>query len=234
MRGTLGRLACGALLALATPALARARATKAHRAAPAAGETDPAHWFATRAGLIRVYEERAKAPPRHGKKKTLPAADADADAEQPPTAGASCEVVESRPADSATPASTRESCTMIVGRMPKLATQLTYELRKSGIYMVRAQVAGKDPQTVDHLLLPGPIAIGRRWSESAGKNTLDRKVKSLGRSCTAAGRTFGDCLVLAVVQRRGKKVLKKYAETYAAGVGLVEDAQWQLIDVKGL
>ena len=234
MNRLLGLLACAGVLALAlaTPALARARSTRARRPAAAVGETDPAHWFATRAGLIRVYGERARAQPRHGRKKPPPAADADA--EQPPAAGASCEVVESRPADATAPGSTRESCTMIVARMPRLATQLTYELRKSGIFMVKAQVAGKDPQTVDRLLLPGPIAVGRRWSEAAGKNTLDRKVKSVGRSCKAAGRSFGDCLVLAVVQRHGKKVLKKYAETYAAGVGLVEDAQWQLIDVKGL
>jgi hypothetical protein len=37
-----------------------------------------------------------------------------------------------------------------------------------------------------------------------------------------------------VVQKQGKNVVRRYTETYAAGVGLVEDAQWELVDVKGL
>ena len=40
--------------------------------------------------------------------------------------------------------------------------------------------------------------------------------------------------MLAVVEHEGKKTKRKYSEVYAAGVGRVEDAQWELIDVKGL
>ena len=61
-----------------------------------------------------------------------------------------------------------------------------------------------------------------------------RTVKSAGKACKTADRKFGDCLVLAVIEKSGKKVKRKYTETYAAGVGLVEDAHWELIDVKGL
>jgi hypothetical protein len=56
----------------------------------------------------------------------------------------------------------------------------------------------------------------------------------LGKPCKAAGRSFADCLVLAVVQREGQSAVRRYTETYAAGVGLVQDAQWELVDVKGL
>ena len=51
----------------------------------------------------------------------------------------------------------------------------------------------------------------------------------------AGGHTeFGDCLVVTVVQKKGGRVARRFSEIYAAGVGLVEDAQWQLVDVKGL
>lgn len=216
------RLLC-ALALLALPAQAR---RPAHRAPPKqpAGKVaaDPAHWFASRPGLTRVYEGRA------------PARKSD-DAEQAPPAGASCEVLESRPADSLAAGTLRETCTMIVARKAKPATELTYELRKGGIFMVRAQsAASAQPQTMERLVLPGPVRVGAAWREPQGQAELSRSVKSAGQGCKAAGRTFADCLVLAVVQRQGKKTLRKYTEVYAAGVGLVEDAQWELVDVKGL
>lgn len=178
---------------------------------------DPTHWFASRTGLIRIYEGRA------------------AGREDLPPAGASCEVLESRPADADTAGTLRESCTMIIARRAKPSTELTYELRKAGIFMVRAKGEGaQEPQTMDRLVLPAPLRVGAGWRESLGPVALERNVRSAGKSCQAAGRSFADCLVLAVVQRQGKKTLRKYTETYAAGVGLVEDAQWELVDVKGL
>lgn len=125
---------------------------------------------------------------------------------------------------------------MIVGRMPKNATRLTYELRRAGIFMVKAEAEGSDKPgaAMERLLLPAPIKPGKAWSERRGKLSVERKVKSAGAACKAASRSFGDCLVLAVVEREGKQVKRKYGETYAAGVGLVEDAQWELLDLKGL
>jgi hypothetical protein len=87
---------------------------------------------------------------------------------------------------------------------------------------------------VKRLVLPAPLKVGASWKEPRGAVELDRTVKAAGGACKAAGRSFADCLVLAVVQKQGKTVVRRYTETYAAGVGLVEDAQWQLVDVKGL
>ena len=220
------RLWLCALLVVAAAAPA-ASARKPSRRAPAKAtraatsgavrSADPAHWFASRAGLVRIYEGRA------------------AHEEDQPPAGASCEVLESRAADSSAPGSLRESCTMIIARRARPSTELTYELRKSGIFMVRAQSEGApQPQAMDRLVLPAPMRVGAGWRESLGNIQLERNVRSAGGRCKAAGRSFADCLVLAVVQRQGKKTLRKYTETYAAGVGLVEDAQWELVDVKGL
>jgi len=122
---------------------------------------------------------------------------------------------------------------MIVGRKPKPATELTYELRKDGIWNTEVRLEGK-PQPVERLVLPAPLKVGSSWKEPRGGVELDRTVKSAGGSCKAAGRSFADCLVLNVVQKQGKNVVRRYTETYAAGVGLVEDAQWELVDVKGL
>ena len=187
---------------------------------------DPARWFATRTGLIRVYQER----PREQARKAAPSAPTDDPA---PPAGASCEVVESLPREGDTPPRTRESCTMISGRKAKAPASLTYELRPSGIFMIKAETEGQKAALLDRLLLP-PVKKGKSWSEKRGKLTLVRTVKSAGAGCKAAGRSFGDCLVLKTVEKEGKKVRRTYAETYAAGVGLVEDAQWEQIDVKGL
>jgi hypothetical protein len=221
------RLLC-ALALVAIPAQAAQARRPQHRAAPPSkasarkAAVDPAHWFASRPGLTRVYEGRT-------------AARKSDEAEQGPPAGASCEVLESRPADSLAAGTLRESCTMIVARKARPATELSYELRKSGIFMVRAQsAAAPQPQTMERLVLPGPVRVGAAWREPQGQAELARSVKSAGQGCKAAGRTFADCLVLAVVQRQGKKTLRKYTEVYAAGVGLVEDAQWELVDVKGL
>lgn len=219
------RLLLVALL-LALPASARrARHVKpdAREKEPKA-QQDPTHWFAMHQGLLRVYEER----PKGGKKPAL-------SNEAAPPAGASCEVVESHPPDSLTVGSMRERCAMIVGRKPRPAAELTYQLRQSGIYAVRAQTEGSDkPASLERLVLPAPLKQGVSWHETQGASQLDRSVKSVGQPCKAGGRTFADCVVLAVTQRQGKKVVRSYGETYAAGVGLVEDAQWQLIDVKGL
>ncbi len=212
---------CGLLLfAAAGPASARKTARRAPAKAAAKGAAkgvDPTHWFASRAGLIRIYEGRA------------------AHEEDEPAAGASCEVLESRPPEAAAAGTLRESCTMILARRAKPSTELTYELRKAGIFMVRAKSEGAaEPQAMDRLVLPAPLRVGAGWHESLGPIELERNVRSAGGTCKAAGRSFADCLVLAVVQRQGKKTLRKYTETYAAGVGLVEDAQWELVDVKGL
>jgi hypothetical protein len=160
---------------------------------------DPARWFATRQGLIRVYEERAN---RDGS-----------------PAGISCEVIES------TPGQTRELCTMIVARKPKAPAELTYELREAGIFMVKPG---------NRMLLPGAVKVGSSWKEPRGGAVLERRVRSAGSRCKVEKRAFGDCLVVAVVQRRGRTIQKRFTETYAAGVGLIEDAQWRLIDVQGL
>ena len=101
--------------------------------------------------------------------------------------------------------------------------------------MVEAKADGPAaPVKLERLLLPAPAHKGKSWSEKRGAVTLERVIKSAGKSCSTADRKFGDCLVLSVTERSGGKVKRKYTETYAAGVGLVEDAQWELIDVKGL
>lgn len=207
---------CALLLAGAADA---AGAKKGGRHEAQKGQ-EPSHWFATRTGLIRVYQERHRAAANEG------------EGAQPP-AGASCEVVESTPREGDLPARTRESCTMISGRKAKAAASLTYELRPTGIYMVRAETEGQKPASLDKLLLP-PIRAGKSWSEPRGRHSQSRTVKSAGSACKAAGRSFGDCLVLQVVELEGKRKLKSWSEVYAAGVGLVEDAQWELIDVQGL
>ncbi len=220
LRSCFALLACALLGLLASPAGAKPRKHEGSAA-------DPSRWFATRQGLLRVYQAR-------GAK-----GDASDDGSAPP-AGASCEVIESVPKDGDTPARTRESCTMISGRKPKGAAQLTYELRTDGIYKVETRVepppgqAAPPPSDAEVLMLPAPATPGTSWSEERGSVKLMRSVKSAGKACKAADRKFGDCLVLSVVEREGGKVRRKYTETYAAGVGLVEDAQWELIDVKGL
>ena len=219
-------LACISLLGVTAAAEARPSAAAARRAKKDAAGADPSHWFATRQGLLRVYQERSADKKNAAQESDDPGA--------PPPAGASCEVVESTPKDGDQAARTRESCTMISGRKPKGGAQLTYELRESGIYMVESKVEGPaDAVKMEHLLLP-TIHKGKSWSEKRGTVTLARTVKSAGTACKAADRKFGDCLVLSVVEREGKKTRRRYNEVYAAGVGLVEDAQWELIDVKGL
>ncbi|TMA27948.1 MAG: hypothetical protein E6J78_08250 [Deltaproteobacteria bacterium] len=188
------------LLALVVSSAAWARTPK-HPA------LDPTRWFALRAGLVRIYEGRA---PSAGKDM--------------PRAGASCEVLEAKPRER----SVKESCVTIVARQARPATQITYQLRKDGIWSAAAE--GQK----ERLVLPAPLRVGSSWREAREAAQLDRTVRSAGGACKAAGRSFVDCLVLSVTQRQGKKVLRRYTETYAAGVGLVEDAQWQLIDVKGL
>jgi hypothetical protein len=201
------------VLLLTSAALAR----KPPRARPGP-QLDPSRFFPSQAGLVRIYEGRAKAEAGGG-----------------PPAGASCEVLESRARDSLSPGSMRESCSMILGRKAKPATELTYELRKDGIWNVEVRAAGAaKAQAVQRLVLPAPLRVGATWKEPRGGVELARTVKSAGGSCKAAGRSFADCLVLSVVQKQGKSVVRRYTETYAAGVGLVEDAQWALVDVKGL
>ena len=198
------------LVALSAPAWAR----KPHKAKPKAkvvAPVDPTRFFASRPGLLRVYEGRTRS-----------------DSPDEPPAGASCEVLE------ANAKSMKESCTMIVGRKAKPATRLTYEVRKDGIFNTQVEAEGAGAQPIDRLVLPSPLKIGASWKEPRGGVELDRTVKAAGGSCKAAGRTFADCLVLNVVQKQGKNVVRRYTETYAAGVGLVEDAQWELVDVKGL
>lgn len=188
------------------------------RKAPARGpQLDPQRFFALRPGLVRIYEGRA-----------------GAGSDDPP-AGASCEVLQAKPRDGQTPGSMTESCTMIVDRKAKPATELSYELREDGIFNVAVKVAGSpSPQALNRLVLPAPLRPGVRWTEPRGSAELVRTVTSAGSGCKAAGRSFADCLVLEVRQNQRGKVLRRYGEIYAAGVGLVEDAQWQLIDVKGL
>jgi hypothetical protein len=144
-------------------------------------------------------------------------------------------VLESKPRDSIATGSMKESCTMIVGRKSKPATELTYELRKDGIWNTQVRAEGAPaPQPVERLVLPAPLKVGASWKEPRGGVELSRTVQSAGGACKAAGRSFADCLVLSVVQKQGRNVVRRYTETYAAGVGLVEDAQWELVDVKGL
>jgi len=209
-----------AALLLALPAEARKTARRKHHSAPAVA-LDPARFFAARPGLVRIYEGRGESKPT-------------GDDSAGPPAGASCEVLEARPRDAQAPGSMKESCTMIVGRKARPATELTYELRPDGIWNVQVRQQGAQSQAVQRLVLPAPLKIGASWKEPRGSVELDRTVKSAGGSCKAAGRSFADCLVLAVTQKQGTLVVRKYTETYAAGVGLVEDAQWELVDVKGL
>ena len=178
---------------------------------------DPARWFATRPGLIRVYERRRATTSDDGNKADL--------------AGASCEVVESVPAAEGSSAQTGELCTMIVGKKPTPATRLTYQLRQAGIFLVKAETGGK-ASAVERMLLPGGLRVGTRWVE-AGAVKKERRVKTLGSRCKVERREFGDCLVVAVVSGKGRTAVKT-TEKYAAGVGLVEDSQWRLVDVQGL
>ena len=215
-RPGLGQLALVALL-FSSAALAR-KPQKAHAAKPAGAQIDPARFFATHPGLVRIYQGRNRP-----------------DAEDEPPAGASCEVLASKPRDAGGAGEVKESCTMIVSRKAKGQTELTYQLRKDGIWNTQVQAQGMAaPQAVDRLVLPSPLKVGATWKEPRGGVELDRTVRSAGGACRAAGRTFADCLVLAVVQKQGKSVVRRYTETYVAGVGLVEDAQWELVDVKGM
>ena len=207
-----------AVFVLLLSAAALARKPQRQAAKPASAQIDPARFLASHPGLLRVYQGRNR--PEAG--------------DEPP-AGASCEVLASRPREAGKTGEMKESCTMIVGRKAKGATELTYQLRKDGIWNTLVQAQGMEaPQAVDRLVLPSPLRIGVSWKEPRGGVELDRTVRSAGGACKAAGRSFADCLVLAVVQKQGKKVVRRYTETYAAGVGLVEDAQWELVDVKGL
>jgi hypothetical protein len=135
-------------------------------------------------------------------------------------------VVDSSPAEGEAAPRTREVCTMIVAKKPRPPTQLTYELRQNGIFRVRIEEQGKKPSTAERLLLPGPVRVGKSWQEGA----LHKRVKSAGGPCKAAGFKFGDCLVVSVTGGRARA----FTETYAAGVGLVENGAWHLVDLKGL
>ena len=211
------RLLAALLLLCSSAALAR-KPQKARAARPAGAQVEPSRFFASRSGLIRIYEGRSR--PEAG--------------DEPPP-GASCEVLASKPREAGATGEMKESCTMIVGRKQKGQTELTYELRKDGIWNTQVQAQGMAaPQAVDRLVLPSPLKVGVTWKEPRGGVELDRTVKTAGGACTAAGRSFADCLVLAVVQKQGKSVVRRYTETYVAGVGLVEDAQWELVDVKGM
>jgi len=214
------------LAAMLVPLAASARKPPRHkakaRAAPAA-TIDPTHFFASRAGLVRIYE---------GRNETRAANPDDDNSE--PAAGASCEVLEAKPRESAAPGTMKEACTMIVDRKPRPSTELTYALRTDGIWNVQVKPEGGQSQEISRLVLPAPLRIGSSWKEPRGSVELDRTVKSAGGLCHAAGRTFADCLILGVTQKQGARVVRRYTETYAAGVGLVEDAQWDLVDVKGL
>ena len=197
------------------------RRKPAAKAAPAG--VDSSRFFASRAGLVRIYE---------GRGETRAANPDDDNAE--PAAGASCEVLEAKPRDASAAGSMKESCTMIVGRKPRPSMELTYALRPDGIWTVQVRPEGGQSKEVSRLVLPSPLRVGTSWKEPTGATELDRTVKSTGGACHAAGRSFADCLVVAVTQKQGAKIVRHYTETYAAGVGLVEDAQWDLVDVKGL
>jgi hypothetical protein len=175
-----------------------------------AAELDPSHWFASRPGLLRVYEDR----------KGL-------------GIGTSCEVLSGQAREGAKDGAVVESCTMIVARKAKPSTELTYALRPDGVVNVSVKIEGAQAQSVERLVLPGSLRAGTSWKETRGSSELTRTVRSAGGPCKAAGRAFADCLVLSVAQKTGRKTAR-YTETYAAGVGLIEDNQWQLIDVKGL
>jgi hypothetical protein len=211
------------MLPLLLPLAASARRPSHKRAPPPAAAVDPARFFASRPGLVRIYEGRSEGR----------AANPEDDNAEPP-AGASCEVLEARPREASAPGSVTESCTMIVGRKARPSAELTYALRPDGIWEVQVKPEGGKSQEMSRLVLPSPLRVGSTWKEPSGKIELDRTVKSTGGSCHAAGRTFADCLVLGVVQKQGSKIVRRYTETYAAGVGMVEDAQWDLVDVKGL
>jgi hypothetical protein len=231
---SIASLACLAALGSASFATGASARLKLKVKVPHAKEQaqDPARWFATRTGLIRVYQERPKGASAKGKKAAAQSARESEDGAPPPV-GASCEVVESTPKEDAADARTKERCTMIAARKAKTPASLTYELRPAGIFMVRAETEGQKPAVMERLLLPA-VKKGKTWSEKRGAVQIVRTVKSAGASCKASSRSFGDCLVLKVVEKEGKKVRRTYSEIYAAGVGLVEDAQWELIDVKGL
>jgi hypothetical protein len=175
-----------------------------------AAELDPSHWFASRPGLLRVYEDRAG----HG-------------------IGTSCEVVSGQPRDGAKDGAVVESCTMIVARKAKPSTELTYALRPDGVVNVSVKAEGAAARSVERLVLPGSLRAGTSWKETRGTSELTRTIRSAGGPCKAAGRGFADCLVVSVTQKTGRKTTR-YNETYAAGVGLVEDDRWQLVDLKGL
>ena len=91
-----------------------------------------------------------------------------------------------------------------------------------------------------NLMVKGPfLAMKFAWPQltrqPGGRIIATASTVSLaGAPCKAAGFKFGDCLVVAVVQRTGGRVARRFTETYAAGVGLVEDSQVQLVDLKGL
>jgi hypothetical protein len=158
----------------------------------AAAAADPVHWLATKPGLIRNYEGRAK--DGHGK-----------------ALGASCEVV------ARTDASVRDRCTTIADRQARAPAELTYAVRAGGVYAVSGDA--------ERLLFPNPPRAGATVRDG----NVRRTVRSAGKSCKAAGRTFADCLIVDVSQKGSRST-----EIYAAGVGLVEDSQWQLIDITGL
>jgi len=212
-----------ALLSLSAEARRPPPRRKGSKPSSSAPGVDPARFFAARPGLLRIYEGR-----NEGR-----AANPDDDNAEPP-AGASCEVIEARPREGGANGSVKESCTMIVGRKSRPSTELTYALRTDGIWNVQVRPEGGQSQEVSRLVLPSPLRKGSSWKEPRGPVELDRTVKSAGGGCHAAGRSFADCLVLYVTQKQGAKVMRRYTETYAAGVGLVEDAQWDLVDVKGL
>lgn len=214
------------LLALLLSLSAEARRPPPRRKgkpAASAPAVDPARFFASRPGLLRIYEGRSEGR----------AANPEDDNAEPP-AGASCEVMEARPREGGANGSVKENCTMIVGRKARPSTELTYALRTDGIWNVQVKPEGEKAVEVSRLVLPSPLRAGASWKEPRGPVELDRTVKSAGGGCHAAGRSFADCLVLSVLQKQGAKVVRRYTETYAAGVGLVEDAQWELVDIKGL
>jgi hypothetical protein len=183
----------------------------------AAAALDPGRWFASRPGLIRVYESRETRASMEG-----------------PAAGASCEVLSVHRREGASAGSLVESCTLIVQRKARPSAELTYALRPDGIWNTQVQPEGGAAQPLQRLVLPAPLRPGTTWKEPRDAAELTRIVRAAGRPCKAAGRSFADCLVLSVVERTGRRVTRRYGETYAAGVGLVEDDQWLLVDVKGL
>ena len=218
MKAALGAALLLSVLGQAQAAEARPRVVsgKAARAKKAGKKgADPARWFATRPGLIRVYERRR--PTSSGDQSDL--------------AGTSCEVVESVPAAEGSPAQTVELCTIIVGKKPTPANRLTYQLRQGGIFLVKAETKGQT-HPLERMVLPGALRVGTKWTE-AGAVPRQCRVQTLGGKCKVERREFGDCLVIAVVHGKGRQSVKT-TEKYAAGVGLVEDSQWRLVDVQGL